>query len=71
MKQSRIKPRIDANEPKHPIKDAAPRLDLHPQTVKLKCESGEIRATKPGRRWLIPESSIEEYLTRSGVAVAA
>ncbi len=66
----RTKRDIDPNERKYTIKEAAPLLGLHPQIVKLRCESGEIRATKPGRCWLIPQSAIQEHLTSRGMAVA-
>ena len=67
----RTRPTIDPNEPRLSIKEAAPRLGLHPQTVKLRCESGKLRATKPGRRWEIPESAIGEFLTGKATLTTA
>ncbi len=66
----RAKRRINPLEKRYPIKEAAPLLGLHPQTVVLKCETGEILATKPGRKWEIPESAIAEYLSSKTVAVS-
>ena len=66
---TRTRPKIDATEKFFPIKEAAPLLQLHPQTVKMHCMSGKIRCTKPGAKYLIPASAIDDFLTRSAVAM--
>ena len=55
---------IDPNEPRLTAAEAAPRLHLCARIVQQKCWAGLIRATKPGKVWLIPESAIGEYLDR-------
>lgn len=46
-------------------------LHMHVNTVRLKCQSGEIRAFHIGRRWYVPREALEEYIeehARAGVA---
>ena len=48
-------------------------LMCHPRTVMELCKSGELPARKAGRRWVIAERNLEEFLCctkkeRSGIA---
>lgn len=44
------------------IEEVAPLLQMHPDTVTRKCRSGEIPATRIGRRWLINVGQLAELL---------
>ncbi len=44
------------------LKAAAAFLHIHPETLRQKLKSGEIPGAKPGRRWVIMESDLEQYL---------
>lgn len=44
--------------------EAAARLGISRRTVQLACESGEIRATKVGRDWLIAEKALNSFTPR-------
>ncbi|TDJ68891.1 MAG: DNA-binding protein [Proteobacteria bacterium] len=44
------------------LREAAKLLKCHPETIRQKLKSGEIPAAKVGRRWVIMESDIENYL---------
>lgn len=60
----RHKAPIDPKEPRFTTAQVAERLHVSARTIKEKCAAGIIKASKPGRDWLIPESAIGEYLTR-------
>lgn len=45
-------------------------LHMHPNTIRLKCKSGEIRAFHIGRRWYVPRQALEEYIGEHGGAAA-
>ena len=64
MSTKKATPTFNPNERYFTTEEAAPLLDLHPETVKKKCAAGLIRATKPGKRYRIPESAIAAYLTQ-------
>ncbi len=66
---TRTRPKITAAEPMYSIREAAPLIHLHPQTLKMHCMAGRIRCTKPGNRYLIPASAIDAFLTRHAVAM--
>ena len=68
---TRTRPKISAQEKMFPIREAAPLIHLHPQTVKLLCMAGRIRCCKPGNKYLIPESALDEFLTARSVAMPA
>lgn len=38
--------------------EASKKMHLHPQTVMDWCREGKIRATKLGRKWLIPKEEV-------------
>ena len=40
---------------------AARRLGLSQVMVAVYCRTGRIRATRPGRDWLIPEAEVERF----------
>ena len=63
MAQKKVKVPIIPGERLSSTEEAAPMLRLCPRIVQQKCAAGLIRATKPGKVWLIPESAIGEYLT--------
>lgn len=42
--------------------EVAERLRCKPFAVLKLCRSGKLRATKPGKSWLITEDAVEEYL---------
>ncbi len=44
------------------LRGAAKLLKCHPETVRQKLKSGEIPAAKVGRRWVIRECDVEQYL---------
>jgi len=48
------------------VEDVAKILKISPRTVQLLCNAGKIGSSKPGRRYLIPESSLKEYLKIRG-----
>jgi len=47
------------------VEQAAERLQLHPNTVRLMLNDGRLRGIKKGRVWRIPESALTED-TRPG-----
>lgn len=52
------------------LKEFASLVGRTPSAIRQHCRSGKIRADKPGRDWLIPESELERYretLMRVGV----
>lgn len=44
------------------IEEAAYRLNLNADTVRKKVNEAEIEAIKTGRKWLIKQSAIDEFL---------
>ena len=58
------KPPLDLNGRLLRTREVAMRLGVTDRTVKEKCAAGVIRATKPGRDWLIPESALLEHQKR-------
>lgn len=42
--------------------EASKKMLLHPQTVTEWCREGKIRATKLGRKWLIPREEVERQI---------
>jgi excisionase family DNA binding protein len=42
------------------IEQAARRLKLSEQTVRIQCRTGFLRAVKRGRQWRVPESALLE-----------
>lgn len=42
--------------------EAAARLRVKPWFITERCRSGEIRATKPGKSWLIKRDDLEAYI---------
>lgn len=46
------------------VKEAGRMLGLKPWTVRGLCASGELRAGKPGKEWLIAPDSVREYAER-------
>jgi excisionase family DNA binding protein len=42
--------------------EVAVRLRVTPWFVTERCRSGEIRASKPGKSWLIAPADVEAYL---------
>ncbi len=45
------------------VTEAAQRMHCAEWTVLNRIRSGALRASKPGRRWVIEESAIADYLT--------
>jgi len=45
--------------------EAAKRLRLNEQTLMKWCRTGEMQASKLGRKWLIRKTEIDRYLHRS------
>jgi excisionase family DNA binding protein len=45
------------------IEQAARRLKLNEQTVRIQCRTGVLRAVKRGRQWRVPESALMESAT--------
>lgn len=52
-------------------REVATSLRTSPYAVALLCKSGELRATKPGRSWLIEPAAVREYLARTSNQQAA
>lgn len=44
------------------VEEVAEKLRMSPRTVQLLCREGKIGASQPGRRYLIPVESLDEYL---------
>lgn len=44
------------------IAEAAARLGIHRQTLRAAIERGDVRASRIGRRWLVPVAAIDELL---------
>lgn len=44
------------------VEEVAERLNLKPRTVQLLCSQGKIGSSRPGRKYLIPPESLDEYL---------
>ena len=44
------------------IEETAEKLNLVPNTVRVKINRGELKAVKTGQKWLIRQSAIDEYL---------
>lgn len=44
------------------LDEAAEKLNLVPNTVRIKINRGELKAVKTGQKWLIRQSAIDEYL---------
>lgn len=42
--------------------EVAPVLRVTPYQVTQLCKSGKLRATKPGRNWLIEPAAVHEFL---------
>ncbi|WP_067051283.1 helix-turn-helix domain-containing protein [Methanofollis ethanolicus] len=53
-------------EPYYNAVDAGAILGASPQTVGRWIRSGELRATKIGRRWKIRESDLEAFIEKMG-----
>jgi len=61
----RLAERVDQRFPKEEVREplqriltpleASKKMHLHPQTVMEWCREGRIKATKLGRKWLIPK----------------
>lgn len=45
--------------------EVAERLRTTPYTIVKACRSGELRATKPNRNWLITEEAVADYLAKN------
>lgn len=43
-------------------KEVAEKLNLKPRNVQYLCEQGKLGSSKPGRKYLIPKESLDEYL---------
>jgi excisionase family DNA binding protein len=46
------------------VKKAGEMLGLKPWTVRSLCASGELKAGKPGKEWLISPASVRDYAER-------
>jgi excisionase family DNA binding protein len=44
------------------VEQVAEILKIAPRTVQDLCRKGRLGGSRPGRRWLIPRESLEEYL---------
>ena len=44
------------------VEEVAIELHLKPRTVQDLCHQGKLGYSKPGRRYLIPRESLDEYL---------
>ncbi len=44
------------------LRQAAKLLKLHPETLRARAASGEIRAAKPGRSWVFLQDDLLDYL---------
>lgn len=44
--------------------EAAAKLRVTPWFITERCRSGEIRAAKPGKTWLIRPADLDDYLER-------
>jgi excisionase family DNA binding protein len=44
------------------VAEVAKKLRLSPRTVRGLCERGVLGSTQPGRKYLIPSESLDEYL---------
>lgn len=44
------------------VAEVATRVRTEPITIIRLCRAKKIRATKPGRSWLISEEALDEYL---------
>ena len=44
------------------VKEVCEILHLHYQSVYKLLRSGKLKAVRPGRKWLIPESEIQRFL---------
>lgn len=42
--------------------EAAVKLRVKPWSVTKLCRTGELRATKPGKSWLIPPAELDAYI---------
>lgn len=45
------------------LQEAAEVLVCHTDTVRALIRSGQIKARRPGRRWLVNAESVREYLS--------
>lgn len=43
------------------LAEAAERLGVLPSTLRHQIRNGKLRATKPGRDWLVTEREVERY----------
>ena len=43
------------------LTEAAERLGLSPVTLRVQIGKGKLRATKPGRDWMLTEREVERY----------
>lgn len=46
------------------VEEAAPLLHLKPATLRRKVWKGEISAVRVGKRWLLTEESLNDYLEK-------
>lgn len=46
------------------VKEAAARLDIHPDTVLRHIHAGRIRAVGEGKLLRVPESAVDEFMNR-------
>lgn len=44
------------------VEEVADKLRISPRTVQSLCREGKIGSTKSGRRYLIPQASLDDYL---------
>lgn len=47
------------------LKDAAVRLDLSPETLRIQIAKGKLRAERHGRDWWVTPSEVERYRAQS------
>ena len=53
------------------LKEAAKLLCMSPSTLRAKAKSGEVRASKPGKRWVFLKADLIAYLKSQGDLIAA
>lgn len=44
------------------FKDAAQELDVYWENLRTKCRTGEIRANKVGRKWMLTTKALADYI---------
>lgn len=53
------------------FEQAASELRLHPQTIRMMCQRGDIKTSRAGKKWVLTTKAIADFLDSTSVGKAA